>query len=104
MILRLVEENPTEPMPHYMAGNELLNAGEPARALEHLRRYVEMLPAGDVGAAYRLMGRAYAELGDAAGSRRAYEAGIRAAQSHGHGDLAAAIREDLESLEGPAGG
>lgn len=98
MILSLVAENPDEPMPRYMAGNELLNAGRPDAAVEHLRRYVEMLPDGDVGAAYRILGRAYAELGDADRAREAYRAGVDAALAHGHGDLAAAIREDMQSF------
>ena len=98
MVLELVADSPDEPMPRYMAGNELLNLGEPEPALEHLRRYVEMLPGGDVGAAYRLIGRAHAQLGEPEGAREAYAEGIRAALRHGHGDLAEAIRQEVESL------
>lgn len=100
MVLGLVAENPEEPMVHYMAGNELLSTGDPARALEHLRRYIAMLPKGDLGAAYRLIGRARAELGDLEGAREAFDAGIRAALAHGHGDLAAAIEEELAGVRG----
>jgi predicted Zn-dependent protease len=95
MILELAAENPDQPMPHYMAGNELLNAGDPERALEHLRTYVRMLPHGDVGAAYRLIGRACLAVGDEKGANEAFAAGIRAALAYGHGDLAAAIREEM---------
>jgi predicted Zn-dependent protease len=96
MILELAAENPNEPMAQYMAGNELLNAGEAVRAIEHLRRYVEMLPGGDVGAAYRLMGRAYLALGDDQNARGSFDSGIRAALAHGHGDLAQNIREEIK--------
>ena len=95
MILELVAENPDEPMPRYMAGNELLNAGDLAGAAAQLTRYVEMLPDGDVGAAYRLLGRAYQALGDEAAARQAFASGVRAALAHGHGDLADAIRDEM---------
>ncbi|MBA2565675.1 MAG: hypothetical protein H0V09_09675 [Gemmatimonadetes bacterium] len=97
-VLDLVEENPDEPLPRYMAGNELLNSGDAEGAVEHLIRYVEMLPGGDVGAAWRMLGRAYVALGREDEARSACEAGIRAALAHRHGDLAAAIEHDLESL------
>ena len=98
MVLGLVVENPDEPLPRYMAGNELLNAGDPGGAVLHLTRYVEMLPGGDVGAAWRMLARAYAALGRDDEAREACQAGIRAALAHGHGDLASAIEGDLESL------
>ncbi len=97
-ILGLADENPQEPMPQVMAGNELLNAGEPARALEYLGRYVALLPGGDLGAAYRMMGRAHLALGDRQASRRAFEQGLGSALAHGHGDLAGAIRQEMEGL------
>ena len=97
-ILALVAENPDEPIARYMAGNELLNEGQPARALEHLRRYVELLPDGDLGAAWRMIARAHAGLGEPERAREAYEEGIRAALAHGHGDLAAAIRQEAAEL------
>jgi predicted Zn-dependent protease len=97
-VLALAAENPAEPMPHYMAGNELLNAGEYEQAIEHLQRYVDLLPGGDVGAAYRMLGRSYAGLGDSLRAREACAAGARAARAHGHGDLAAAIEKDAAGL------
>ena len=97
-VLDLVAENPDEPMPRYMAGNELLNAGDYAGAVDHLRRYVDMLPHGDVGAAFRMLGRAWLGLGDEAAARNAFLAGIEAALAHGHGDLAEAIREELAAI------
>ena len=97
-ILALAEESPTEPMPQYMAGNELLNDGQPRRALEYLARYVEMLPGGDLGAAYRLMARAHVELGEVEPAREMFEAGARAALAHGHRDLAVAIRDEMAQL------
>lgn len=98
MVLELAAANPQEPMPQFMAGNELLNAGEHARALEYLERYVSLLPGGDVGAAYRLMGRAHLGMGDREGAKDAFAEGIRAALAHRHGDLAEAISQEVEAL------
>jgi predicted Zn-dependent protease len=95
-ILGLADENPDEPMPQVMAGNELLNAGQPTRALEYLERYVALLPGGDLGAAHRMMGRAHLALGDRQASRRAFEQGLESALAYGHGDLAGAIREEMD--------
>ncbi|MFN2433030.1 MAG: tetratricopeptide repeat protein [Gemmatimonadota bacterium] len=96
MVLELVAEHPGEPMPRYMAGNELLGAGDFAGAVAHLRRYIEMLPEGDVGAAYRLLARAHRALGDEPAARESFAEGIRAALAHGHRDLAEAIRGEIE--------
>jgi predicted Zn-dependent protease len=96
-IVGLADENPNEPMPQVMAGNELLNAGEPARALQYLERYAALLPGGDLGAAYRMMARAHLALGDREGARRAFELGLASALSHGHGDLAAALKDEMEA-------
>jgi predicted Zn-dependent protease len=97
-VLALADENPAEPMAQYMAGNELLNAGLPARAIEYLTRYVSMRAGADLGAAYRLIGRAHAELGQREAAREAFQAGIESALAHGHSDLAQAIGDELESL------
>jgi predicted Zn-dependent protease len=95
-VLSLADENPDEPMPQIMAGNELLNAGEPARALAYLDRYVALLPGGDVGAAYRMKGRAHHLLGEAEAAQLAFGSGLASALAHGHGDLAQAIREEMQ--------
>lgn len=96
IILSLADENPAEPLAQYMAGNELLNAAQPARAVAYLDRYVALLPGGDLGAAFRMLGRAHRELGDLEAARGAYEQGCRSALAHGHGDLAEAIRAEME--------
>jgi tetratricopeptide (TPR) repeat protein len=97
-ILDLIEESPDEPMPRMMAGNELLNAGDYEGAIQHLERYIELLPNGDLGAAYRMLGKARAGRGDLDEAREAYERGVAAALAHGHRDLAQAMQQEMAEL------
>jgi predicted Zn-dependent protease len=70
----------------YSLGNEYLKAGEPARAAEFLRQSLERDP--KQSAAWKLLGKALAEAGDAAGAMAAYREGIAVAE--GRGDIQAA--------------
>ena len=65
----------------YSLGNEWLKAGDPARAIDHLRVAV----AGDPkhSASWKLLGRALAASGDEPAALAAYQQGIAAAQAHG---------------------
>jgi predicted Zn-dependent protease len=97
-ILDLVEESPDEPMPRMMAGNELLNAGDYEGAIQHLERYIELVPNGDLAAAYRMLARARARRGDLDEAREIYETGVQAALAHGHTDLAQAMQQEMADL------
>lgn len=65
----------------FSLGNEYLKAGDVARAAEHLRRAVALDP--DYTAAWKLLGRALQEGGDAPGAMAAYRSGIAVAQRKG---------------------
>ena len=65
----------------YSLGCEYLKAGEPARAVEHLRAAVEREPR--YSAAWKMLGKALAESGRAAEAAEAYRSGIEAARAKG---------------------
>lgn len=62
-------------------GKALLDAGEPARAVEHLARCVEQDPA--YSAAWKLYGKALAACGKGDAARAAFDEGIRVAEARG---------------------
>jgi Flp pilus assembly protein TadD len=65
----------------FSLGNEHLKAGTALQAAAHLRRAVELDPG--YTAAWKLLGRALLESGDAAGAIAAYRSGIAVAQRKG---------------------
>lgn len=65
----------------FSLGSEYLKAGDAPRAVGHLRAAVERDPG--YSAAWKLLGRALAESGDAAAALAAYRTGIRAAEDRG---------------------
>ena len=65
----------------FSLGMEYLGAGDASRATGHLRAAVAHDP--QYSAAWKLLGKALAESGDAAGAAEAYERGIAAAQKRG---------------------
>ena len=62
-------------------GKGYLDAGDHARAVEHLQRCVELDP--KYSAAWKLLGKAWLAAGDRAQARQAWEQGIQAAVGHG---------------------
>ena|SRR5438128_3342879 len=85
----------------FSLGLHYLNAGEAARAVGHLRAAVAH--DGDYSAAWKLLGRALAESGDAEGAKQAYRAGIEAAGRKGDKQAAKEMAVFLKRLE-KAGG
>ena len=65
----------------YSLGNEWLKAGDPARAIDHLRVAVTGDPKHS--ASWKLLARALAASGDEPAALAAYQQGIAAAQAHG---------------------
>lgn len=65
----------------FSLGNEYLKAGEPARAVPHLRQAVVLDP--DYTAAWKLLGRALVDDRQPAEALAAYRAGIAVAQRKG---------------------
>jgi len=65
----------------YSLGTEYLKAGEPARAIAHLREAVAR--DASYSAAWKALGHALADAGEDADALAAWQAGIRAAQARG---------------------
>ena len=62
-------------------GKGYLDAGDSARAVEHLQRCVDFDP--KYSAAWKLLGKAWLGAGDSEQARQAWEQGIQAAIGHG---------------------
>jgi chemotaxis protein methyltransferase CheR len=101
----LLADDPLDADAHFVQGLVTLEAGEPARAADALRRALYTDPTYAL-AAFTL-GRAYDALGDQAAARRAYGQALRSLdpgdqrhepmlQQVGLGDIAAACRVRLE--------
>lgn len=82
-------------------GSHYLNAGEAARAAEHLRSAVAQDPA--YSAAWKLLGKALQAAGDAPGAMQAWRSGIAAAEARGDKQAAREMGVFLRRLE-KAGG
>jgi Tfp pilus assembly protein PilF len=78
-------------------GTQYLKAGDAARAAEHLRRAVEQDP--QYSAAWKLLGKALEQHGDAAGAADAYRAGIAAAEKRGDKQAAKEMGVFLRRLQ-----
>jgi predicted Zn-dependent protease len=65
----------------FSLGNEYLKAGDPARAIEHLNEAVVRDP--NYSAAWKLLGKACADVGRLRESLSAYERGIVVAETRG---------------------
>ena len=84
-------------------GTQYLNSGDADRAAAHLRAAVAQDP--QYSAAWKLLGKALAAAGDAAGAREAYRSGIAAADARGDKQAAKEMAVFLRRLDkaGPAG-
>jgi Tfp pilus assembly protein PilF len=65
----------------FSLGNAYLGAGEPAKAVPHLQKAVEHDP--KYSAAWKLLGRALNESGEAKAALEAYRKGIEVAEARG---------------------
>jgi predicted Zn-dependent protease len=65
----------------YSLGNEWLKVGDPGKAVRCFREALERDP--HYSAAWKLLGKALAESGDAAGALEAYAQGIAVAEAKG---------------------
>nr|MBF0681460.1 tetratricopeptide repeat protein [Pseudomonas sp.] len=78
---KMLAQGMDNPMLRFGLGKGYLDAGNAARAGEHLRRCVELDPR--YSAAWKLLGKALLDAGDTNGARHAWEQGVIAAQGHG---------------------
>lgn len=81
----------------YSLGNEYLKAGDAATAVTHLRRALEH--DGAYSAAWKLLGKALAEAGDANAAMAAYRTGIDVAERKGDKQAAKEMQVFLKRLE-----
>ena len=86
----------------FSLGLHYLNAGEAARAAEHLRAAVAH--DRDYSAAWKLLGKALTQAGDPEGARQAYREGIEAAGRKGDKQAAKEMTVFLRRLDKPAAG
>lgn len=84
----------------FSLGMHYLKAGDPKRAADHLRRAVAQ--DRDYSAAWKLLGKALAGCGDAAGAADAYRDGIEAAGRRGDKQAAKEMTVFLRRLQRPA--
>jgi Flp pilus assembly protein TadD len=82
-------------------GNAYAQQGDWAKAVEHLRRAVEIDPA--YSAAWKLLGKSLVAAGDQHGARQAYEQGIRAAEQKGDKQALKEMQVFLRRLAKPPG-
>lgn len=82
-------------MVRFGLANEYLKAERYEEAVTALNDYLAR--ADDEGAAYGMLARALEKVGRREDARRAYEQGIRAAESHGHPSMAEDYRMTLEN-------
>ncbi len=82
-------------------GSHYLKAGDARRAAEHLRAAVVQDPA--YSAAWKLLGKALAEAGEAPAAMQAYRSGIAAAEARGDKQAAREMAVFLRRLEQASG-
>ncbi len=85
------------PLLRFSLGNEYVKINDAAKASEHLRTAVA-LDAG-YSAAWKLLGKALAQLGDADGASDAYRQGITAAEAKGDKQAAKEMAVFLKRLQ-----
>ncbi len=99
---KLLDSGREDALLRYSLGNEWLAAAEPAEAVPHLERAVEIDPA--YSAAWKLLGRALTDTGDAEAAAAAYRRGIEVAEERGDKQAAKEMRVFLRRIEKAAGG
>ncbi len=93
----MLAKDPDNVLLRFSLGNECLKIDEPAKAVQHLRRAVE-LDAG-YSAAWKLLGKALAAIEDKEAAIEAYEIGIAAAESKGDKQAAKEMGVFLKRLQ-----
>lgn len=86
----------------YGLGNAYLKEGKHDLALEHLRQAVRLDP--NYSAAWKSLGKAFAEAGRASEAMEAYASGIQVAEKKGDIQAAKEMRVFLKRLQKAQGG
>ena len=93
----LLAKGPDSALLRYSLGNEYLKVGDAAAAVRHLQRAVEH--DRDYSAAWKLLGKALTEAGDAPAAMAAYRTGIEVAERKGDKQAVKEMRVFLKRLE-----
>ncbi len=93
----LLAKGTDNPLLRFGLGKGCLDAGEAARAVEHLRRCVEQDPT--YSAAWKLLGKALQASGDPAGAHDAWRHGLDAARARGDKQAEREMTVFLRKLE-----
>ncbi len=99
---KLLDGGREDALLRYSLGNEWLAAAEPAEAVPHLERAVELDPG--YSAAWKLLGRALTDTGDAEAAAAAYRRGIAVAEERGDKQAAKEMTVFLRRLQKAGGG
>lgn len=94
---KLLEGGQDNPLVRYSLGNEYLKAGDAPTAVRHLQRALEH--DREYSAAWKLLGKALTEAGDAGGAITAYRTGIEVAERNGDKQAAKEMQVFLKRLE-----
>ncbi len=94
---KLLEKNPKNLLVHYSLANEYFKLERYREAIEAINAYLDLKD--DEGAAYRMLGYCYTELGMRQDAKDAYQKGIQAALRHNHPDMAEEFRDSIELLD-----
>ncbi len=92
---QMLAGDPSNTMVMFGLAKEYEKAGEEAKVIELLERY--LAAADDEGNAYGMLARAFERTKQTDKAREAYQRGITAASSHGHPSMAEEYRTILES-------
>jgi predicted Zn-dependent protease len=93
----MLARGPDTAVLRFSLGNAYLGCGDAEHAIGHLRTAVALDPR--YSAAWKLLGKALAQSGDAAGAREAYSHGISVAESKGDIQAAKEMRVFLKRLD-----
>jgi predicted Zn-dependent protease len=92
---QMLAGDPSNTMVMFGLAKEYEKAGDEARLIETLERY--LAAADDEGNAYGMLARAYERTKDSEKARAAYQRGIDVATAHGHPGMAQEYKTILES-------
>jgi Tfp pilus assembly protein PilF len=94
---RMLEQGQDGALLRFSLGNEYLGNDDPAMAVEHLRRAVEM--DADYSAAWKALGKALEQHGEPQHAAEAWQAGIDAAERRGDKQAAKEMQVFLKRLD-----
>jgi predicted Zn-dependent protease len=92
---QMLAGDPTNTMVMFGLAKEYEKAGEEAKVIELLERYLAI--ANDEGNAYGMLARAFERTAQTEKARESYQRGIEAAQAHGHPGMAEEYKGILAS-------